>query len=86
MGLIFRFFTVPTSSCGGKARVTEIPEGAKPPRPPPGGKARVTEIPEGGFAPHRPPHYNILKKEDFDVDGRRRNVQPKNFWAEKKFS
>ena len=41
--------------CGGKARVTEIPEGAKPPRPPPGGKARVTEIPEGGFAPPDPP-------------------------------
>ena len=24
--------------CGGKARVTVIPEGAKPPRPPPGGQ------------------------------------------------
>ena len=55
LGLIFRFFTVRTSSCGGKAPVTEIPEGAKPPRPTPGGKARVTEIPEGGKAPPDPP-------------------------------
>ena len=41
--------------CRGKARVTEIPEGAKPPRPPLGGKAQVTEIPEGGKAPPDPP-------------------------------
>ena len=33
--LIFRFFTVRTSTCGGKARVTEIPEGGKPPQTPP---------------------------------------------------
>ena len=32
--LIFRHFTIRTSTCGGKARATEIPEGAKPPRPP----------------------------------------------------
>ena len=37
LGLIFRFFTVRTSTCGGKARVMEIPEGGLcPPRPPPG--------------------------------------------------
>ena len=33
LGLIFRFFTVRTSSCGGKARVTEIPGGRSPPDP-----------------------------------------------------
>ena len=75
--LIFRFFTVRTSSCGGKARVTEIPGGRSPPDPPLGGKAQVTEIPEGGSAPPprppggkargtgipgpRPPHHNISK-------------------------
>ena len=32
--VIFRFFTVRTSSCGGKARVTEIPGGRSPPDPP----------------------------------------------------
>ena len=57
--LIFRFFTVRTSTCGGKARVTEIPEGAKPPRPPPGGKAQVTEIPEGGE--ETPPRHHFKK-------------------------
>ena len=36
--LIFRFFTVRTSSCGGKARVTEIPEGRSPPDPPRGAR------------------------------------------------
>ena len=30
LGLIFRFFTVRTATCGGKARVTEIPGGASP--------------------------------------------------------
>ena len=38
LGLIFRFFTVRTSTCGGPARVMEIPEGAKPPRPPQGAR------------------------------------------------
>ena len=61
LGLIFRFFTVRTSTCGGKARVTEIPEGGSVRPDSPGGKARVTEIPEGGFAPPDP-HYNISKK------------------------
>ena len=37
--LIFRFFTVRTSSCGGKARVTEIPGGRSPPDPPWGARA-----------------------------------------------
>ena len=32
LGLIFRLFTVRTSTCGGKARVTEIPEGGGPAR------------------------------------------------------
>ena len=59
--LIFRFFTVRTSTCGGKARVTEIPEGAKPPRPPPGGKARVTEIPGGASPPQTPPRHHFKK-------------------------
>ena len=36
LGLIFRFFTVRTSSCGGKARVTEIPGGRSHPDPPRG--------------------------------------------------
>ena len=61
LGLIFRFFTVHTSSCRGKARVTEIPEGAKPPRPPQGGKAWVTEIPEGGKPPQTPPRHHFKK-------------------------
>ena len=38
LGLIFRFFTVRTSTCGGKARVTEIPEGGSAPPDPPGGQ------------------------------------------------
>ena len=36
--LIFRFFTVRTTSCGGKARVTEIPGGRSPPDPPRGAR------------------------------------------------
>ena len=63
---------------GGKAQVTEIPRGLRPPQNPPGGKARVTEIPEGGFAPPDPPTTTFQKKEDFGVDGRRRNVRAKN--------
>ena len=38
--LIFRFFTVRTSTCGGKARVTEIPGGRSPPDPPQGARHR----------------------------------------------
>ena len=38
LGLIFRFFTVRTSTCGGKARVTEIPGGRSPPDPPRGAR------------------------------------------------
>ena len=51
------------------------------------GKARVTEIPEGGVAPPDPPTTTFQKicppgkffemREDFGVDGRRRNVRPK---------
>ena len=59
--LISRFFTVRTSTCGGKARVTEIPEGGSAPPDPPGGKAWVTEIPEGVFAPPDPPTTTFQK-------------------------
>ena len=52
--LIFRFFTVRTSTCGGKARATEIPEGGSAPPDPHGGKARVTEIPGRGASPEPP--------------------------------
>ena len=38
LGLIFRFFTARTSTCGGKARVTEIPEGDSAPPDPPGAR------------------------------------------------
>ena len=62
-----------------------------------GGKARVTEIPGGASPPQTPPRQHFkkfalranflkwLKKEDFGVDGRRRNVRPKNFSAKNFF-
>ena len=61
LGFIFRFFTVRTSTCGGKARVTKIPGGRSHPDPPPGGKARVAEIPGGGKPPQTPPRHHFKK-------------------------
>ena len=51
--LIFRFFTVQTSTCGGKAQVTEIPEGAKPPQTPRGQGTGNGD--SWGEAPQTPP-------------------------------
>ena len=74
-GSFLDFFTVCT---WGKARVTEIPGGAPPPQDPHGGNAWVTEIPGGASPPQTTPTTTFQKK-DLGVDGRRRNVRPKNF-------
>ena len=49
--------SVRTSTCGAKARITEIPEGGFAPPDPLGGK----EIPEGGFAPQTLPRHHFKK-------------------------
>ena len=58
--LIFRFFTVRTSSCGGKARVTEIPGGRSPPDPPWGQGTRNGDS-WGGKPPQTPPRHHFKK-------------------------
>ena len=58
--LIFRFFTVRTSSCGGKARVTEIPGGRSPPDPP-GGQGTGNGDSRGALPPQTPPRHHFKK-------------------------
>ena len=55
LGLIFRFFTVRTSTCGGKARVMEIPGGALPP-------GSLSRNFLGGLRPPRSPPRQHFKK------------------------
>ena len=63
-GLIFRFFTVRTSTCGGKARVTEIPRGRSPPDPPWGARHGQRRFLMGA-SPPRSPHDTISKNLPF---------------------
>ena len=46
---------------GGKARVMEIPEGAKPPRTPPGGQGTGNGDSWGGKPPQTPPRHHFKK-------------------------
>ena len=60
LGLIFRFFTARTSSCGGKARVTEIPGGRSPPDPS-WGQGTGNGDSWGGKPPQTPPRHHFKK-------------------------